>query len=91
MSECIKLIFVFNQNDHYCCMHRLADKHAQGPTLFRERLCNSEANRYEIYTILRWRVKITVSGISPESVKFHYMTLTMIFKLNFEKNLDLGA
>ena len=49
------------KNDHYFCMHRLADKRTQWPSLFREWFCNSEANRHEICMILR-RVIIKVSS-----------------------------
>ena len=94
-NECIKLIFVSFKIGHYLCMHRLADKRTQWPTLFRQWFCNSEANRHEICKKLRQRVKIKILRISPECVKFHSMKLTMMFKLNFEKirssPLDLGA
>ena len=43
--------------------------------------CNSEANRHEICRRFKQRVKINVSRNSLESVKFHYMKLTMMFKL----------
>ena len=56
----------------------------------------STADGHEICTRLRQRVKIEVPKISPESVKFHTMKLTMMFKVNFEKKirsslLDRGA
>ena len=66
-------------------MHTLADKRTQWPTLFREWFCNSEANRHEICTRLRQRVRNKVSRISSESVKSHSMKLTMMFKLDFKK------
>ena len=47
-------------------MHRLAYKHTQWPTLFREWFCSSEANRHEICTRLRHRLKIKVPRVSPE-------------------------
>ena len=95
LNECIKLIFVSFKISHYLCMHRLADKCTQWPTLFRQWFCNSDANRHEICTRLRQRVKIKVLRISPECVKFHSMKLRMMFKLNLEKirssPLDLCA
>ena len=66
-------------------MHTLADKRTQWPTLFREWFCNSEANRHEICTRLRQRVRNKVSRISSESVKSHSMKLTMMFKLDLKK------
>ena len=72
------------KNGHYFCMHRFVDKRTPWPTLFREWFSNSEANRHEIDTRLRQCVKIKVSRISPECVKFHFMKLKM-FKFNFEK------
>ena len=47
-------------------MHRLAYKHTQWPTLFREWFCSSEANRHEICTRLRHCLKIKVPRVSPE-------------------------
>ena len=66
-------------------MHTLADKRTQWPTLFREWFCNSEANRHEICTRLRQRVKNYVTRISSESVKSHSMKLSMMFKLDLKK------
>ena len=74
------------KNNHYFCMHRLADKPTQWATLFREWFCNIKANRHDICTKLRQRVKIKVSRGSPESVKFHFMKLTMVFKHIFFLN-----
>ena len=80
------ITFIFaSKNGHYFCMQTLADKRTQGPTLFREWFSNSQANRHEICTRLIQRVKIKVSRILSESVKFHSVKLTMMFKLNFEK------
>ena len=66
-------------------MHTLSDKRTHWPTLFREWFCNSEANRHEICTRLRQRVKNNVSRISSESVNSHSMKLTMMFKLDLKK------
>ena len=82
LNEYIKLILV-SINGHYCCMYRLAEKRTQWPTFFRDCLRNSEVNRYEICTRSRLCVKIEVSNISSESVKFHSMILTMMFKFIF--------
>ena len=43
------------------CMHTLADKRTQWPTLFLKWFCNSEANRHEICTRLRQHVENYVS------------------------------
>ena len=59
-------------------MHRLTDKLTQWPTLIRSWLCNSGANRHEIWARLRKRLKFEIWKISSESVKFHRMKLTMI-------------
>ena len=56
--------FLCLKNGHYFCMHRFADKHTRWPTLFRKWFCNSEANRHEICTRLRQRVKSKVWRIS---------------------------
>ena len=81
--------FCVYKNGHYCCMHRLVDKRTPWPTLFREWLCNSEANHHEICTGLRQSGKVEVPKISPESVKFHFMKLTKTFKLNYENKYIL--
>ena len=78
--------FLCVKSGHYFCMHTLADKRTQWPTLFSEWFCNSEANRHEICTILRQRVSNKVSRLSSESVKSHSMKLTMMFKLDLKKN-----
>ena len=78
-NQCKKLILSLTTAIIY-----FADKRLKWPTLFREWFGNSEANRLEICSRLRQRVEINVSTISPESVKFHSMKLTMMFKLNFE-------
>ena len=75
--------FLCLKNGHYFCMDRLAHKRTQWPTPFREWFCNSEANRHEICTRLRQRVRIKIGRISPGCVKFHSIKLTMMFKLNF--------
>ena len=80
------LIFVSKKSGHYFYMHTIADKRTHWRTLFREWLCNSVANRHEICTRLRQRVKNKVSRISSESVKSHSMKLTMMFKLDLKKN-----
>ena len=49
--------FCVYKSGHYFCKHALAEKRTQGPTLFREWFCNSEANRHEICTRLRQRVE----------------------------------
>ena len=62
---------------------------------FPQWFCNSEANRHEICTWLKQRVKINVLRISLECVKFQSMKLAMMFKLNLKKirssPLDLAA
>ena len=73
------------KSGHHFCMHTLADKRTQWPALFREWFSNSAADRHEICTRLRQRVQNYVSRISSESVKFHSMKLTMMFKLNLKK------
>ena len=78
--------FCVLKSGHYFCMHTLADKRTQWPTPFREWCCNCEANRHEICTKLRQRVKNKVSRIPYESVKSHSMKSTMMFKLDLKKN-----
>ena len=81
-------------NGHYFRVHWLADKQTPWPILFREWFCKSAANQHKICTRLRQRFKILAPRITPETVKFHSMKLTMML-LNFEKlrfsPLDLGA
>ena len=77
--------FCVYKSGHYFCMHTLADKRTQWPTLFREWFCNNEANRHGICRGLRKNVNKKVSRISSESVKSHSMKLTMMFKLDLKK------
>ena len=78
--------FCVSKSGHYFCMHTLADQRTQWRTLFREWFCNSVANRHEICTRLRQRVKNKVSRISSEYVESHSMKLTMMFKLDLKKD-----
>ena len=77
--------FLCLKNGHYFCMHKLAHKRTQWPTPFGKWFCHSEANRHEICTRLRQRVRIEIGRILPEFVKFHSMKLTMMSKLNLKK------
>ena len=72
-------------------MHRLTDEITQWQTFIRSWLCNSGANRHEIWVRLTKRVKFEVWKISSESAKFHCMKLTMIqtwFKKSYTHRLS---
>ena len=95
LNESIKFILVSKKSAITFAYIDLPISVLDDPHIFREWFCNSESNRHEICTRLRQRVKIKVSRISPESVKFHFMKLTKMFKLNLKKKssspLNLGA